>query len=151
MENAAEGEPAVMLVAHPRASVVEFQEVSEFKQSVWITAFGRIHQILGDERVEMKRDRYLDLISMHSGIMPPTLMTHISSEHRKKAMDQYALFLDARASSSDIDRLSDGTLRLQDLGLKQQVHDLIDTVLSSPVPLVGTVPDRFLAAPEVAV
>lgn len=151
LDDAPEGEKGVMLVAHPRSSVVEFQEVSEFKQSVWITAFGRIHQILGDERVEMKRDRYLDLISMHSGLMPPTLMTRISSEHRRRAMDQYALFVDARASDSDIARMLDGTLRLQDLGLQQQVRDLIDTAISSPIPLAGVTPERALAAPEIAV
>ncbi|TCP87940.1 putative integrase [Rhizobium sp. PP-CC-2G-626] len=137
IDDATDDDNKVMLVAHHRSSVVEFQEISEFEQSVWITALGRIHQILGDERVEAKRDKYLDLMLWNSGITPPGLLTQLSPEHRKKSMDQYALFISSRASSTEIDGLVDGTIRLQDLGLREEVQNLIAAELSGPVSLPG--------------
>ncbi|WP_454852248.1 VPA1269 family protein [Rhizobium binxianense] len=138
LDEAEQGEKKVLLVASPRSSNIEYEEISEFNQSVWITAHGRIHRILGDERVERKRDRYLNLIAENSGLMPPTLLTRITDEQRRRAMDQYANFIDARVPADDVTRLINGNLRLQDLGLEKQVRELIDSALSSAVPLLGT-------------
>ncbi|KKZ88537.1 VPA1269 family protein [Rhizobium phaseoli] len=138
----------VMLVASNRSSVVEYRQISEFEQAVRITAAGRVHQILGDERVEGKRDQYLDVMLFNSGQVPPRLMTNISPEHRRRAMDQYALFIHSRASSEEIDRLVDGTLRLRDMGLEEQVRNLISVALSDPIPLPGTTVRRQPAALE---
>jgi hypothetical protein len=137
LDGTQEGEKQVLLVAHPRSSIIEYDEISEFKQSVWITAHGRIHRILGDERVESKRDKYLNLIAQNSGLMPPVLMARVSDEQRRKVMDQYAILLDARVPADDVSRLIDGDLQLKDLGLEKQVRELIESALSSAVPLVG--------------
>lgn len=130
-------ESKVLLVAHPYASTVEYEQISEFSQSVWITALGRVHQILGDDRVEAKRDKYLDIMLWNSGITPPGLMTEISADHRKKAMDQYALFISQRASSMEINGLVDGSIRLKDLELYDEVSHLLNAVLSEPILLPG--------------
>lgn len=142
LDDAQEDETKVILVANMRSSVVEFEEVSEFKQAAWITAHGRIHRILGDERVEAKRDKYLNLIAENAGLVPPMLMTRISERQRKKAMDQYASFIDARVPDRDIARLIDGDLRLQDLRLEEQVRELIATALSDAVLLPGPAATR---------
>lgn len=137
LDDAQEGEKKVLLVAHPRSSNIEYEEISEFKQSVWITAHGRIYRILGDERVEIKRDRYLDLIAQNSGLMPPRLMTRVSDNQRRKAMDQYANLIDAKVPAGDAARLIDGDLRLQDLGLEKQVRELLESAMSNAIPLIG--------------
>lgn len=131
------GEAGLMLVANNRSSVIEYREVSEFEQAVRITAAGRIHRILGDERVERKRDDYLNLMLFNSGLTSPQMITRVSHENRRRAMDQYALFVSSRASSEDIDGLVDGTVRLRDLGIEEQVRNLIDVALSEPVLLPG--------------
>lgn len=140
MENSRTVSDKVMLVANPHSSIVVYEEISEFSQAVWITAMGTVHQILGDERVEAKRDRYLDLMLANSGITPPRLLTNVTPEHTKMAMDQYALFINARASANEVDQLVDGTLALRDLGIHDEVHELITTALSGPVPLHGIIP-----------
>lgn len=137
MNNAQEGSDKIMLLAANQASEIVFEEISEFSQSVWITAMGNVHQILGDERVEQKRDRYLDYMLSNNEITPPRLLMNITPEHRKFAMDQYALFINARASGNEIDRLVDGTLRFRDIGVHDEVCELINTALSGPVHLPG--------------
>ena len=123
----------IMLVANARSSVVEFKEVSEFEQAVRITAAGRVHRILGDDRIEARRDEWIAQMLFNSGITPPQLLTHVSPEHRRRALDQYALYANARIQADAIDRLIDGTLRLHDLGVEDQVRKLIDTALSDPI------------------
>lgn len=86
----------IMLVANAQSSIVEFKEVSEFEQAVRITAAGRVHRILGDERIEARRDEWSAQMLFHSGITPPQLMTNVSPEHRRRALDQYALYANAR-------------------------------------------------------
>ncbi|MBY3273702.1 hypothetical protein HFO05_34855 [Rhizobium laguerreae] len=117
----------LLLIANAQSSVVEFKEVSEFEQAVHITAAGRIHQILGDERVEAQRNEWVSQMLFNSGITPPQLMTNVTPEHRRRALDQYALYANSKFSASEIDRLIDGTLRLRDLGLEDRVRKLIDT------------------------
>lgn len=128
-EQAADGK--VLLVA--QESAVEYREISEFKQAAWITAMGRIHRILGDDQVEAKRDQYLDFILANSGIRPVGLMSGVSLAHRKKALDQYALYLDATVAAEDVDDLVNGHLRLQDLRIHEQVRNLIEVSLYEPV------------------
>jgi hypothetical protein len=129
----------IMLVANAHSSIVEFKEVSEFEQAVRITAAGRVHQILGDERIETRRDEWIAQMLFNSGITPPQLLTHVSPEHRRQALDQYALYANARIHADEIDGLIDGTLRLRDLGVEDQVRKLIDTALSEPIPF-GSLP-----------
>jgi hypothetical protein len=131
------GEAGVMLVANNRASAVEYREVSEFEQAVRITAASRIYQILGDERVEQKRNEYLNLMLFNSGLASPQMITSVSPEHRRRAMDQYALFISSRASAEEIQGLVEGTLRLHDLGIEEQARKLIDVALSEPILLPG--------------
>ncbi len=125
------------LVANSRSSVIEFREITEFEQSVRITAAARIHRILGDERVEAKRDRYLNLMLYNSGIAPPTLLTSFSDEHRRKAMDQFAKFILSNTSAEAIDRLVDGDLKMNDLNLEAEARELLEVTLSEPIHLVG--------------
>lgn len=138
LDSRPEGQNEVLLVANSRSSFVEYDEISEFEQAVRITAAGRIHKILGDKRVEDKRDRFLDLMLVHSSIVPPRLMTNISAEHCRQAMDQYALFVLSRAAPQDVKALTDGTLRLRDIGLEEDVRKLLDVSLSSPIHLHGS-------------
>lgn len=130
-------EAGVMLVANSRSSVVEYREVSEFEQAVRITAAGRIHRILGDERVERKRDEYLNLMLFNSSVTSPQMITSVSREHRQRAMDQYALFMSSRVSNEEIEGLVEGTLRLRDLEIEEQVRSLIDVALPEPILLPG--------------
>ncbi|NTF88697.1 hypothetical protein G6L46_16325 [Agrobacterium rhizogenes] len=131
----------IMLVANAQSSMVEYKQVSEFEQAVRITAAGRVHHILGDDRIEARRNEYVAQMLFHSGITPPQLMTNVSPEHRRRALDQYALFVNARVPGDQIDGLIDGTVRLRDLGLEDQVRKLIDTALSQPIPF-GHLPGR---------
>ncbi|NEJ82448.1 hypothetical protein GR268_38555 [Rhizobium leguminosarum] len=131
------GEAGILLVANARSSVVGFKEISEFEQAVRITAAGRIHQILGHERVEADRNEWIAQMLFHSDVTPPQLMTHISPEHRRRALDQYALYASSKLSGNEINALIDGTLRLRDLGIEDQVRKLIDTALSEPIPFAG--------------
>lgn len=131
------GETGIMLVANNRSSVMEYREVSEFEQAVRITAAGRVHRILGDERVERKRDDYLNLMLFNSGVISPQMITSVSREHRQMAMDQYALFMSSRISPEEIDGLVEGTLHLRDLGIEEEVRSLIDVALSEPILLPG--------------
>ncbi len=133
LDNAQEGESKVMLVGNVRSSVVNFQDSSEFKQAVWITAHGRIHPLFGEDRVEATRDKYLNLIAEHASVLPPMLSTRFTEKQRRKAMDQYALFLATRVQDQDIARLIDGDIRLQDLRLEEQVREIIQTALSDTV------------------
>jgi hypothetical protein len=123
------------LVLNGRSSAVEFLEVTKFEQVARITAAGRIHQILGDERVERQRDRYLDIMLFNEGITPPSLLSKISSENRQKAMDQFSRFLLSHVTSNEIDGLIDGRLRLRDLKLEGEVRKLLDVSLSQPMSL----------------
>ncbi|MDR9763759.1 VPA1269 family protein [Rhizobium redzepovicii] len=131
----------IMLVANTRSSIVGYKEVSEFEQAVRITAAGRVHRVLGDERIEARRDEWIAQMLFHSGVTPPQLMTHVSPELRRRALDQYALYVNAKIPANEINGLIDGTLRLRDLGIEDQVRSLIDTALSEPI-LFGSLPDR---------
>ena len=131
-------EPGIDLVANHRSSIVEFAEISEFEQSARITAAGRVHRILGDERVEAKRDKYLDLILWGSGITPPSLLVNISDKHRRKAMDQLAQFVLSKSSSGAINQMASGEIKLRDLNLEAQVRELLEVALSEPIHLPAT-------------
>lgn len=124
----------IMLVAKAQSSVVEFKEVSEFEQAVRITAAGRMHSILGDERIEARRDEFISQMLFHSGVTPPQLMTHVSPEHRRRALDQYALYANARIPDDQISALIDGSMSFRDLGIEGEVRKLIDAALSEPIP-----------------
>lgn len=128
----------ILLITNERSSFVTYEEISEFEQSVRITKAGRVHRLLGDERVEEKRNKYLDVMLFNSGIAPPRLMTSITPEQCRRSMDQYASFLLARASSEEIDALLVGKLRLRDIGLEKEVRELIDAEISHPeyLPLI---------------
>lgn len=148
LDNAQEGEDKVMLVGNVRSSVVNFEELSKFKQAVWITAHGRIHPILGENRVEATRDKYLNFIAEHASVLPPMLSTRFTEKQLKKAMDQYALFLTTRVSDQNIARLIDGEIRLQDLRIEEQVREILQTALSDAVLLPGPEATRRQLAEE---
>jgi hypothetical protein len=122
-------------VASSRSSFVEYRETTEFEQAARITAAGRIHKILGDERVEAKRNKYLNLILYNSGITPPDLLANITDEQRRRALDQFAKLVLEKVSSEAIGRLTDGDMKLRDLKLEERVRKLLDVSLSNPVSL----------------
>ncbi len=130
-----EGRHGVDLVTSSRSSFVEYRETTEFEQAARITAAGRIHKILGDERVEAKRNKYLNLILYNSGITPPDLLANITDEQRRRALDQFAKLVLEKASSEAIGRLADGDMKLRDLRLEQRVRKLLEVSLSDPVSL----------------
>lgn len=129
--------PGVDLVATSNSSIVQFRELTEFEQSARITAASRIHKVLGDERIEAKRNRYLDLMLANSDIIPPSLMVNLNKEHCRKAMDQFAKFVLSNISAEAIDQLVAGGIKLRDLKLEKEVRELIDVALSAPTQLPG--------------
>ncbi|MDX8479057.1 VPA1269 family protein [Mesorhizobium sp. VK24D] len=131
------GEAGLMLVTSSRSALFEYREVTEFEQAVRITFAGRVYKVLGDERVERKRDDYCDLMMFNSGVVSPRMRTDVSPEHRRWAMDQYCLFISARASRAEIAGLAAGTLRYSDLGIEEQVRNLLEVSLSEPILLSG--------------
>ncbi len=123
----------IQLIANERSAILLYEEISEFEQAARITMAGRVHQILSDQRVEDKRDRYLNIMLQYSGIAPPQLMANITPEHCRKAMDQYALFVLERVRSTEMKALTEGKLRFQDIGLEDEVRSLLDVSISGPI------------------
>lgn len=71
----------------------------------------------------------------HSGIASPRMNTKISPGHRRKGMDQFALFVELNASDTEIDGLVDGSITLRQLGLEQEVRELIARAVTEPASL----------------
>jgi len=124
-------ETGLILVANGRARV-EYRETTEFRRALRITKAGRVHQVLGEERVYRALNDYLDLMMFNSGLVSPRLNTKILPGHRRRGMDQFALFVELNASDTEIDGLVDGSITLSELGLEQKARELIARAVSEP-------------------
>ncbi|OWV64610.1 hypothetical protein ATY75_32190 [Rhizobium sp. N122] len=117
------------LVVSDQASVFEFVGVSEFEQSEYLTASSRIYPLLGNDRVEAKRDRALDLIAHNAGFVPPSLVATLDDKQRRYFKDQFSQLLFKHLDRPSIDAVSTGKLRLQDVGADEVVRELFGATL----------------------
>lgn len=124
-------ESGLLLVSNDRARV-EYRETTEFRRALRITKSGRVHHVLGEERVTQKLNDYLDMMMFNSGLISPRLNSKITPDHRRKAMDQFALFIEINASDTEIDGLASGSITLGELKLEQKARELIAEAVSEP-------------------
>ncbi|WP_081623512.1 VPA1269 family protein [Hoeflea sp. 108] len=134
MEEAKRGDnPGVKLVAAGAEAVARYEEISKFEHSLTNTEASRHFLILRDDRVEEIRNKYLDTALVNAGILPPRLITRISPEVARDAMDQFAKFLLARASREEIKALEDGSLTLKNLNVVREVREIISKSLTETI------------------
>jgi hypothetical protein len=122
-----------VLVANSEDSFAEFIAVTPFERVAALTAAGRIYPLVADKRVETSRDDYLNLVLNNAGIVPPAFRHELSKDQKRFFTDQLSLFLLRSVDRSDLESLTSGKLRLQDIDLEQQVAQLCAVEFGSPV------------------
>jgi hypothetical protein len=131
----ADSEGRLPMVANGSESIVQYVETSEFEHSLLQSMASRIYPVLESHRVEAKRDRYLEMILFDGGIKPPGLMFYATPEMRRKAMDRFGDLLINRVSRLELQALAEGNQSLRDLGIWDQVNNLIESALANEIAL----------------
>lgn len=131
-DSSPDGASATSLIAQDRASVVEFMEVTPFEQSAMLTAAGRIYPMVHDARTEALRDKYLDAVLFNGGMIPITFRP-LTDRDKRRSQDDLARFLMERLKREEMNALTNGHLRLQDLDIVSEIEDFIQVRLESPI------------------
>lgn len=133
LEEQADDDGRLPMVANSSESIVQYIETSDFEHSLLQSMASRIYPVLESQRVEDKRDRFLEMILFDSGIKPPGLMFDVTSEMRRAAMDRFAELLIHRASRAELRALSDGNQSLRDIGVWDDVNKAIESALANKI------------------
>lgn len=123
------------MVANGGESIVQYIETSDFEHSLLQSMASRVYPVLESQRIEAKRDRYLEMILFDGNLKPPGLMFDITPEMRRKAMDRFSDLLIQRASRIELQALAEGNQSLRDLGIWDQVNSIIETALADQIVL----------------
>jgi hypothetical protein len=131
----ADSDGRLPMVANGSESIVQYVETSDFEHSLLQSMASRIYPVLESQRIEAKRDRYLEMILFDGNIKPPGLMFDITPEMRRKAMDRFSHLLIQRASRIELQALAQGNQSLRDLGIWDQVNSIIESALDDQIVL----------------
>lgn len=108
--------------------------MSDFEQAALITAASRIYPILHDDEAEASRDRFLDAMLFHSGVQPIGFAP-LAPNEKRRAMDALAQLVTRAVEREEVSVLESGVLRLQGLGVENEVAALVSAVLGRPLEL----------------
>lgn len=114
---------------------IGYAEISRFDHAAILTEAARIYPIFADRRLEEYRDKHLNRVLFNSGQVPPDLIVHLTDEQRRASLDLLSKFVLRRTSAEQRQRLVEGTTRLQDLRLWNEVEKIIQSALNTPISL----------------
>ncbi len=133
LEDKVDDDGRMPMVANSSESIVQYIETSDFEHSLLQSMASRIYPVLESQRIEAKRDRFLEMILFDGGIKPPGLMFDVTPEMRRAAMDRFAELLIHRASRAELRALSDGNQSLRDIGVWDEVNKVIESALANEI------------------
>lgn len=127
-------EGGVDLVAQDAASVVEFMECDDFERSSVITASSRVYPMMHDAKSEARRDAFLDRMMWENGGTPLTFAP-LTEEQKRFAQDSLARLLMEKLEREETRAVIEGRLRLEKMGLVEDVERIARQELGRPLPL----------------
>ncbi|MDH0869821.1 VPA1269 family protein [Agrobacterium pusense] len=116
-------------IVSSREWMVEYAEVDQFEYAMFISAAAKHYPILDEQRIRVERDKHLNRIAFNSGVPPLDLDFKSTEEQRRKAGELFANFLARRTTALQRKQLVDGSARLQDFGIVNEVRALISSVM----------------------
>lgn len=133
LEEEGDDDGRLPMVANSSESIVQYIETSDFEHSLLQSMASRVYPVLESQRIEAKRDRFLEMILFDSGIKPPGLMFDVTPKMRRAAMDRFAELLIQRVSRAALRALSDGNQSLRDVGVWDDVNKVIESALANEI------------------
>jgi hypothetical protein len=126
---------APALIVHDRERVTEFVEVDHFEFSLFMSAAARHYPILGNLRIRDSLTKHLNRITFSAGIPPLELDFKSTEAQQRKSSELFADFLAKRTTALQRKQLVDGSSRLQDYGMHNEVRALVSSVMNDPAGL----------------
>lgn len=106
---------APLLLADNRIEISGYREGTRFELIDSVLQASRIYPILREDDLEMEREKFIDAVMYHNGIMPLSMMS-LSDAQKKRAADAASEWLLRKVGAQETDLLIKGAQTLQELG-----------------------------------
>lgn len=123
------------LIVHDRERITEFVEVDHFEYALFMEAAARHFPILGNPRIRNQLTNHLNRIAFNGGIVTPELDFKSTEAQRRKSADLLADFMVRRTTALQRRQLVDGSSRLQDFDIHNEMQALVSSIMNEPVSL----------------
>lgn len=120
---------APAIIVWDKDRVTEFVEVDHFEFSLFMSAAARHYPILGNPRIRNELTNDLNRIAFNGGVLPPALNFKSTEAQRSKSMELLADFLARRTTALQRKQLVDGSARLQDFGIHNEMQALVSSIM----------------------